>query len=937
MALDTDTRVGPYEITALLGVGGMGEVYRARDTRLVRDVALKTLPAELAADKQRLARFEREAQLLAALNHPHIAAVYGLDEHAGTLYLAMELVDGETLENRLLRGALPVEDALRIALQIADALEAAHAKGVVHRDLKPANVMLTREGQVKVLDFGLAKAFSGPAGEASPAHSPALSLAMTQQGLVLGTAGYMSPEQASGQASDQRADVWAFGVVLFEMLTGKPVFGGESVPHILADVLKGEPDWSRLPSNLHPSIKRLVQRCLTKKPRSRLHSIADARIEIEAALQDPEGLTPQLRVGAANTRATFVRIGGAIAATAAFAAAAGWLLRPAPPREPRPVVRLSLPLPRGQWDLLPTSAIAISPDGTRIAYGREQLYLRNLSETEGHPVPGTAGALAAIEPAFSPDGQWLAYMQVNSLAGPFSIKRVPIGGGAPVVVYEAKMGAVIGLSWPSPDVLLFADDEGIVRIPANGGAAEVLVARTGDERFDSPQLLPGGAVLFTRAAGGFQGPNPDAQLVVQSIGRDDRKVVWSGGSAPRYLPGGQLVYAQGTALFALRFDAGARAVRGGPVPLLQGLTRGFAGVSDTANFAISDTGALAVLVIPANVGGSAAPRLQTTLTWVDRGGREEPLAVRPDDYTFARISPDRTRVALVIGAALGRPPDSRPAIWIYDLRTQNLSLLATEPAINDGPVWSADSSQIFFRSLDALDGRLAKGNVNAIDLSTGAVTTVGTSTNAFPLPLPWEIAPDGKTLAVVNALTLQEVHVATLALESHEFGQLLGGSGTQGQPSFARGGTWIALQEGPSTTADDEINLRPFPAVTRTRIPVAHGHMPVFSRDGSELFFYDGQGIVSMPISYEPTVHVGTPHRLFEGRGYLWGQYGRAWDPDPNGQRFLVIRDPLAGAAGTNQAAAAAAAPADPALQPRIDVVVNWIEELERRLPVDAR
>jgi len=230
-----------------------------------------------------------------------------------------------------------------------------------------------------------------------------------------------------------------------------------------------------------------------------------------------------------------------------------------------------------------------------------------------------------------------------------------------------------------------------------------------------------------------------------------------------------------------------------------------------------------------------------------------------------------------------------------------------------------------------------KGNVNAIDLATGAVTTVGTSTNAFPLALPWELAPDGKTLAVVNALTLQEVHVATLALESHEFGQLLGGSGMQGQPSFARGGSWIAVQEGPSVTADDEINLRPFPAVTRTRIPVAHGRMPVFSHDGSELFFYDGQGIVALPISYEPTVHVGTPHRLFEGRGYLWGQYGRAWDPDPNGQRFLVIRDPLAGVTGTNQAAVAAAAPVDPALQPRIDVVVNWVEELERRLPIDAR
>jgi serine/threonine-protein kinase len=937
MALDTATRVGPYEITALLGVGGMGEVYRARDTKLGRDVALKTLPAELAGDKQRLARFEREAQLLAALNHSHIAAVYGLDEHAGTLYLAMELVDGETLEDRLLRGALPVDDALRVALQIAEALEAAHAKGVVHRDLKPANVMLTRDGQVKVLDFGLAKAFSGPAGEASPAHSPALSLAMTQQGLVLGTAGYMSPEQASGQSSDQRADVWAFGVVLFEMLTGKPVFGGESVPHILADVLKGEPDWSRLPSDLHPDIKRLLQRCLTKKPRNRVHSIADARIEIEAALADPEGLTSSARVVAAGTQSRFVGIGGAIAATAAVAAATGWFLRPAPPQEPRPIVRLSIPLPAGQWQS-PISMLAISPDGTRIAYGREQLYLRNLSETEGRPVQGTAAPLAAMEPAFSPDGQWLAYMQVNSPAGPFTIKRVPIGGGAPVVVYEAKTGAAFGLSWPSPDTLLFADDEGIVRIPANGGAAEVLVARTGDERFDSPQLLPGGgAVLFTRAEGGFQGTTPDAnaQIVVQSVGRDDRKVVWSGGSAPRYLSDGQLIYAQGTALFALRFDTRARTVRGGPVPLLQGLTRGIAGVSDTANFAVSDTGTLALLVSPQNPVGSTAPRIQTTLTWVDRSGREEPLAIRPGDYTFARISPDGTRVALVVGAALGRPPpDDTPTIWIYDLRTQNLSLLATEPATHDGPVWSGDGGRIFFRSW-APGVRLANSSVYAIELSTGAVTPVGASSSAFPRVMPWELAPDGKTLAVVNAFNLQEVHLGTLSVESQEFGQLLAGAGAQNQPSFARGGAWIALQESPTVDAEGEINLRPFPAVARTRIPVGPGRMPVFSHDGSELFFFDGHGIASVPITYEPTLRVGTPQRLFEGRGYLWGEYGRAWDPDPSGQRFLVIRDPFAGAAGTS--ATSAAAPADPALRPRIDVVVNWVEELERRLPLDAR
>jgi serine/threonine protein kinase len=290
MAINPGTRLGSYEITGSLGAGGMGEVYRARDAKLGREVAIKTLPASLASDKERLARFEREAKLLASLNHAHIGAIYGLDEQAGALFIAMELIEGQSLEEKLKAGALPVEEALRLGLQIAEALEAAHAKGVVHRDLKPANVMVTADGVVKVLDFGLAKAFAGDPAEATAAHSPALSLAMTQQGLVLGTAGYMSPEQASGQATDQRADVWAFGVVLYEMLTGLPLFGGESVPHILADVLRSQPDWTRLPQNLHPRIRQLLERCLEKRPRYRYAGIADARTDIEVVLKDPAGV-----------------------------------------------------------------------------------------------------------------------------------------------------------------------------------------------------------------------------------------------------------------------------------------------------------------------------------------------------------------------------------------------------------------------------------------------------------------------------------------------------------------------------------------------------------------------------------------------------------------------------------------------------------------------
>jgi serine/threonine-protein kinase len=929
MALTAGTRLGIYEITGQLGAGGMGEVYRARDTKLGREVAIKTLPSALASDKDRLARFEREAKLLAALNHAHIAAVYGLDAHEGTHYLAMELVEGETLEKKLKTGPLPVEDALRLALQIAEALEAAHGKGVVHRDLKPANIMLTREGQAKVLDFGLAKAFSGVAGEASPAHSPALSLAMTQAGLVLGTAGYMSPEQASGQGSDQRADVWAFGVVLYEMLTGLPVFKGESVPHILADVLKTEPDWNRLPKNLHPRVRQLLERCLTKKPRSRMHSIADARIEIEAALADPEGAEVLAAVQTGQpARASWPRLAAAAlvgaAATAGLAALAGGYLRPTPAPEPRPVVRFSAPIPMGTlFTTDPLSTIALSRDGTQLAYAADNgIYVRNLGQTDALLVPGTVEqGVGAATPAFSPDGQWLVYVHVMSAVGPFAVKRVPISGGAPVVILD-EAGLVDefphGLSWPTPDSILFANREGVVRLPANGGAAEVLVQRADTERFYSPQILPAGdAVLFTRVAGsaGTTGGYEAAQVVVQSIGQDDRTVVWEGGSAARYLPTGHLVYAQGTALFAIPFDATTRAVRGGPVPLVQGLRRSPNGFTDTATFAISDNGTLAL--IPGDPNAQPAARIETTLSWIDRDGNEEPLPIRPDDYTMVRISPDGTKVALVVGAQLGR--DLPPTIWIYDFATGNLRLLASDPPVHDAPVWSADGSRIFVRA-----GRPPETpiSVQAIELETGEASVVAETSPDFPFLLPWAVAPDGRTLGLVNAMSLTDVNVATLSLEDGTLTSLLSGPGNQNQPSFTPDGAWVAVSEQPEGGAI-EINLRPFPAAARTRIPVGRGESPVFSRDGSELFFFDGQGIASAPIAYTPTLSVGTPRRLFEASGYLWALYGRSWDPAPSGERFLAIRAP----SGADDA---------PSETRQINVVLNWLEELKSRVPVNV-
>jgi hypothetical protein len=500
---------------------------------------------------------------------------------------------------------------------------------------------------------------------------------------------------------------------------------------------------------------------------------------------------------------------------------------------------------------------------------------------------------------------------------------VPVNGGVPVTIHQAEAPDFpLGLTWPSTDAILFANSEGIVRIPSNGGAAEVLIPRAGDERLQSPQILPDGqAVLFTRIPGtpGSAGSLDAAQVVVQSISGNDRTVLSNGGSAARYLPTGHLVYAQGTALFALPFDPSTRAVRGGPVPIIANLRRSSDGFSDAANYSVSDTGTL--VMIPGDPDAVAQTAIQTTPAWVDREGREEPLPIRPDDYTAARISPDGMKVALVVGANLVR--DTPPAIWIYDLRTENLSLLTADPEGDDGPVWSSDSRRIFFRS--------ARGNVSgvySIDVDTGETTLVAAASSDQRSPLPWTIAPDDRVLGLVSALTLADVNIVTLSLADSEFTLLLNdGNLAENEPSISPNGAWLAYVESatPGDAATAEINIRPFPGVSRTRIPVGRGQAPVFSRDGSELFFLDGNGFSAVPITYEPTLRVGTPRRLFEPTAYMGFILGRAWDVDPSGQRFLMIRQPGTGAAGEDE---------EPSRQ-RIDVVLNWFEELKSRVPVE--
>jgi Tol biopolymer transport system component len=899
VALAAGTRLGAYEITGPLGAGGMGEVYRATDTKLGREVAIKTLPAALAADKDRLARFEREAKLLAALNHAHIGAIYGLDEHEGTLYIAMELVEGETLEKKLQRGAVPVDEALRLGLQIAEALEAAHGKGVVHRDLKPANVMVTRDGVVKVLDFGLAKAFSGDPSEATAAHSPALSLAMTQQGLILGTAGYMSPEQASGQATDQRADIWAFGVVLYEMLTGLPLFSGESVPHILADVLRAEPDWTRLPKHLHPRIRAMLERCLAKRPRNRYAGIGDARVDIEAALADPRGLTAELPATADSPpRARSVRVAAAVgfvALGAVLAGAGAWLLRPQPEPVPaKQVTRFAYVLPEGQrLGSVGWSRLAISPSGLQLVYGTQQgFYLRNLGELDAHPIPGT-NAQARL-PFFSPDGQWIGYWE----GPPLTIRRIGTQGGASVPVAAAVQGLIPGgQSWGRDGTILFADQKGISRVPAMGGAPELIVEAGAGEGLYGPALLPDGdSLLFSIA----RDLNWDAsQIVLQSLATGERKTLVEGGRDARYVPTGHIVYALRDGLFGMAFDLATRSVSGGAVPLVQGVEP--AAFNAGANYAIAENGTLAYIA------GGAANQARTIVS-VDREGKEEPVGVPARAYAYVQLSPDGTRLAL-------DARDEENDIWIFDLERKTLQRLTFDRGQNRGGLWSPDGKRVLFT-------RATEGTEEIYwQAADGSGAPEPLTADSHQAVFPSDITPDGASLIFNGNDVPRDIWMVPIGKPDAERRTLIGTDASEDNAQVSPDGRWMAYQS--SESGRPEIYVRPFPDVDggRWQISTDGGTRPHWRRDGRELFYLhqdsgaSATALMAVGIDAESGFRPGQPKLLFAGE-YASPNAGRlSYDVSLDGQRFLMIKN--VGGAERRE----------------IVVVENWTEELKRLVP----
>jgi serine/threonine protein kinase/Tol biopolymer transport system component len=717
MPLSLGTRLGVYEVTAKIGEGGMGEVYQARDTKLDRDVALKVLPEAFTSDPDRLGRFEREAKVLASLNHPNIGTIYGLEEAGEVRALVLELIEGPTLADRIAQGAIPVEEALPIAKQIAEALEAAHEQGVIHRDLKPANIKVREDGTVKVLDFGLAKAMQPEAGDRNMSLSPTISLtaAATQMGMVIGTAAYMAPEQASGKAVDKRADVWAFGVVFYEMLAGVRPFVGDDVSKTLAHVIAIDPDWSALPENARPVLRTFVRGCLEKNPKQRVHDVADVRLAMEGAFDTPVSAgaepvaTPQVPVWRRPLSIAIV-----VAVVAAIASLAGWNIRPTAPQL---VTTFSYGLPSNHvLRQANRPVLAVSPDGRQFAYNTlDGLYLRSMDALDARLLPGTQELLAS--PAFSPDGQSVVYF-----SGPDrQLKRVAISGGSPVALV-ALTAPPASVSWTTDGTIFFATDEGILRVSANGGAPELVIPVGEREALDSPQLLPDGdSLLFTVGDGrsGFAGRWTEAQIVVESLTTGVRTPLLPGSDA-RYVSTGHLVYALADGLFGVAFDADSLTVVGGSVSLVQGVAR--AGLAASANYGVSDDGTLVYLAAGAAAGSS--------LVWVDRTGSVDLIETVPRNlYETPRLSPDGDRLLVIASGDA----------WVYDLASGRESPVTTDGSLTTYADWTPSGTDIAYTAIREPSGEnvwIQPADGSGTARGVPALTAASTSSHGRPTAGP---------------------------------------------------------------------------------------------------------------------------------------------------------------------------------------------------------
>ena len=892
--LPSGLRLGPYDIGALLGAGAMGEVYRARDTKLHRDVALKVLPERFAIDPDYRARFTREAHLLATLNHPNIGAIYGLEESNGADALVLELVDGPTLADRIALGPMSGEEALTMARQIAEAVEAAHEKGIIHRDLKPANIKIAPDGVVKVLDFGLARVWDG-APQADLAASPSLTATGIGGQTLLGTPTYMSPEQARGQSLDRRTDIWSFGCVLYEMLTGGPPFAAETISDSLAATLEHEPDYSRLPADTPAAIRRVLRRCLEKDRKRRLDSAAAVRLEIDDAIAAAEADAITRTSTASRRTTTGVVVLVSAVAVAAFVTWA--LMRPAPETPPL-TSRFSILPPPGQPANVsgPARDIALSPDGRHLVYrfggtntAGSPLMVRAIDRLDGQPI---AGVTFAYAPFFSPDSQWIGFFENGEL------KKVPVDGG-PAVTLTAVTGGVLGASWGDDNSIVYATDDantGLWRVSADGGQPARLTqpdAARRETRHAFPSVLPGGGgVLFTILG---TGEAEASQIAFVDVATGRRKTLVSGSQAeyvdvprPAGKPAGYLTFASAGAVRAVPFDAVRLEMLGTPVPVVEGLMTKSRGA---ANYALSRAGTLLYTT------GTADQTTPRSLVWVDRKGHEEPIGAPPRAYGTPRLSPDGTRVATEVY-------DKNTDIWIWEFARQTLRRLTFEPEGDGMSVWTPDSRGIVYES-----GRPPNLYRRAVD-GTGTVERLVTSTSG-----QWStaITPDGAYLAGFEFTDVIFVPLKRRALAPAADMRFRGGFA-----DFSPNGRYVAYQSNES--GRDEIYVRPFPRVDsgRWQISTAGGTRPVWARSGRELFYLDASNaMTSVAVSAAgSTFSAGKPATVFETK-YVQSNPSRHYDVSADGQRFLMIKD----------------GPGNPGAMPASMVVVeHWFEELTRRV-----
>jgi serine/threonine protein kinase/Tol biopolymer transport system component len=909
MSLASGTKLGPYEITGAIGAGGMGEVYRAKDTRLDRTVAIKVLPAHLANTPDAKQRFEQEARAVSALNHPNICTLYDVGSQDGTEFLVMEFLEGETLASRLEKGALPLDQALKIGIEVADGLDKAHRAGIIHRDLKPGNIMLTKT-DAKLLDFGLAKAIL-PAASGATLTSMAMRTTpgtkpLTQQGTIVGTFQYMSPEQVEGKELDARSDLFSFGSVFYEMLSGRAAFQGKSQLSVASAILEKDPEpISTLQPMTPPALDRTVRKCLEKDPEDRWQTARDLLLELKWISES--GSQAGVPAPVASHRKNRERISWAIAAVLALAAIAstiGYVQRAPKPSQP---VRLTADL--GADAALSGTGFGaneiLSHDGTRLVFAAvgadktQRLYIRSLDQMQATAL---TGAENSRNPFFSPDGQWIAFFSGGKL------KKVSVQGGAVVTLCDAANDR--GGSWGDDGSIVFAagNREALSKVSSAGGKPEpftTLNQQTGEVTHRWPQVLPGSKdVIFTDHASG--GQFDDADIAVYSVVSGKVKSLLHGGSYARYLPGGHLVYIHNGTLFAVPFDSKRLEVTGQSAPVVEGV----ASVPQTggAQFSFSDTGTFVY------VAGSAVSS-DVSIYWMDAAGKFTPLHETPGDYDNPAISPDGKRLALDISKG------NRTDIWVYEWERDTLTRLTFKGDSNSYPVWTPDGQRIVYASGE----KGAVPNLWWIRADGGGdAQRLTESKNA---QIPWSWSPDGKSLALYQNNPGTSWDIMTMPFEGSEKTGWKAGDpkpfvntpASEVTPAFSPDGRWIAFAS--SESGLGEVYVRPFPGPGgKWQISTGGGELPEWSRNGKELFYRTSDSKI-MVVSYTSSgdsFHADKP-RLWSPGQFTNRGNNVNYALHPDGKRFAVLTS------GNGETA--------PPPINKVSFIFNFFDELQRKVP----